>query len=216
MMNRFNISLEGRFVRIERLKIEHLADLEKQFDPTLFDYYPMPYATAQEFVEENLEMEGQASYVPFVIKLASSGEAIGCTEFSAIDLKNRKLEIGGSWLKNSFHRTAANSETKYLLLKHVFQDLEFVRVQFATNVLNKRSRSALEKIGAKFEGILRNAMILPDGTLRDDAYYSVISSEWPSTKELLETRIEGKLNHKYNPTNPKFRTNDQNNRSSFE
>jgi RimJ/RimL family protein N-acetyltransferase len=186
------ITLEGEFVRLEPLTIAHWSELEKDFEPRLFDYYPKPYASAREFGEENLEMQKSGTFLPFAIIDQATNRAIGCTEFSGIDEKNRKLEIGGSWIKPSFQGTAANSESKYLLLRHAFENLEYVRVQFTANALNAQSRAGIEGIGAKFEGILRNAMILPDGTLRDDAYYSVIAKDWPATKELLIHRIKQK------------------------
>ena len=186
------IVLQGSIVRLEVLSLEHLKDLAEDFDPMLFDFYPKPYATAREFVEENLEMAKQGNYIPFVIIHQKSGKAIGCTEFSSIDEKNRKLEIGGSWLKPSFLGTAANSESKLLLLQYAFEKLNFVRVQFTANALNARSRAGIEKIGGKFEGILRNVMILPDGKLRDDAYYSIISAEWPAVSAILRLRVKSK------------------------
>jgi RimJ/RimL family protein N-acetyltransferase len=182
-------ALEGDFVRLEPLTREHLPDLEEDFEPRLFDYYPKPYATAREFVEE---MQKSGTFLPFAIVDKASNRAIGCTELSGIDEKNRKLEIGGSWIKPSLQGTAANSESKYLLLRHAFENLEYVRVQFTANALNAQSRAGIEGIGGKFEGILRNAMILPDGTLRDDAYYSVISKDWPETKAHLIHRIKRK------------------------
>ncbi len=107
------IMLEGIFVRLETLTNEHLSDLEKDFDPTLFDFYPKPYETALEFVNENLEMaKKQDDFLPFAIIHKELNEATGCTEFSGIDRKNRKLEIGGTWLRRHFHGTAANSESK--------------------------------------------------------------------------------------------------------
>ncbi len=187
-----NQTLEGKFIRLEPLTADHLKDLEADFDPSLFDYYPKSYPTAREFVEENLEMLKSGTFLPYAIVLQSTGEAIGCTEFSGIDEKNRKLEIGGSWLKPRFHGSAANSEAKLLLLQHAFENLGFVRVQLTANALNARSRAGIEKIGGRFEGILRNAMILPDGKLRDDAYYSVIQNEWSSVKIALRKRIESK------------------------
>lgn len=187
-----HIAFEGEFVRIEPLTNDHLPDLEAAFEPKLFDYYPKPYSTAREFVEENLEMQKSGAFLPFAIVDKSSGRAIGCTEFSGIDEKNRKLEIGGSWIKSSFQGSPANSETKYLLLHHVFENLEFVRVQFTANALNSQSRAGIEGIGGKFEGVLRNAMILPDGKLRDDAYYSIVSQDWPATSVRLIQRVKRK------------------------
>lgn len=188
-----SIVLQGTTVRLEMLSMEHLQDLTEDFEPTLFNYYPKSYSTASEFVEENLEMVKQGNYIPFVIVHQQSGKAIGFTEFSSIDEKNRKLEIGGSWLKPSFHGTVANSESKFLLLQYAFEKLNYVRVQFTANALNLRSRAGIEKIGGKFEGVLRNVMILPDGTLRDDAYYSITSSEWGSVSKYLQHRIKSKL-----------------------
>jgi N-acetyltransferase len=188
-----NIKLTGQTVTLENLKPSHLVDLEKDFDPNLFEYYPKPYSTAKDFVDENLEMEKHGNYIPFAIILNATGEAIGCSEYSAIDKRNRKLEIGGSWLKSQFHGSAINSEAKLLLLCHAFEELNMIRVQFTANVLNIRSRAAIEKIGAQPEGTLRCAMILPDGALRDDAYYSIISKEWAQVKIDLKKRISKKL-----------------------
>jgi RimJ/RimL family protein N-acetyltransferase len=184
------VAFDGQYVRLEPLTLGHLSDLERGFDPSLFDFYPKPYTTAREFVEENLEMLKQGNYRPFAIIEKSTGECVGCTEFSGIDEKNRRLEIGGSWLKPSRHGSPLNSEAKYLLLEYAFEVLTFVRVQFTANALNALSRAGIEKIGAQFEGVTRNAMILPDGKLRDDATYSIISSEWPHVKSALKKRIQ--------------------------
>lgn len=189
-------ALEGAFVRLELLTVKHLPDLEENFEPRLFNYFPKPYSTAREFVEENLEMQKGGTFLPFAIIHKQSGRAIGCTEFSGIDEKNRKLEIGGSWIKICYQGSAANSEAKFLLLKYVFEKLEYVRVQFTANALNAQSRAGIEGIGGRFEGILRNAMILPDGKLRDDAYFSIISQDWPNTRERLLLRIAKKANSK--------------------
>ncbi|MFN7904223.1 MAG: GNAT family N-acetyltransferase [Pseudobdellovibrionaceae bacterium] len=186
-------TLEGEYVRLEPHTIKHLIDLEKDFEPKLFDYYPKPYSTAKEFVEENLEMQKSGTFLPFTIILQSTGQAIGCTEFSGIDERNRKLEIGGSWIKPAVQGSAVNSEAKFLLLRHAFESLNFVRVQFTANELNVQSRAGIEGIGGNLEGILRNVMILPNGRHRDDAYYSIISNEWPEVKERLIIRINRKL-----------------------
>lgn len=194
-----SVTLDGEYVRLVPLTLDHLTDLESEFAPSLFAYYPKPYSTAQEFVDENLEMQKQGRFLPFAIILKSTQRAIGCTEFSGIDEKNRKLEIGGSWIKPVHQGSVANSETKFLLLRYVFESLEFVRVQLTANELNAQSRAGIEKIGAKFEGILRNAMILPDGTLRNDAYYSVIAADWPEVKKNLQLRIRQKVSRELEP-----------------
>lgn len=137
-------------------------------------------------------MQKNGAFLPFAVIHKASGRAIGCTEFYGIDEKNRKLEIGGSWIKPAHQGSPANSEMKYLLLQHVFENLKYVRVQFTANALNTQSREGVEGIGGKLEGILPNAMILPDGKLRDDAYYSIIFQDWPETKILLIKRIKQK------------------------
>jgi RimJ/RimL family protein N-acetyltransferase len=187
-----HIILEGRYVRLEPLTLEHLPDLESDFEPKLFDYYPKPYSTAREFVEENLEAQKSGTFFPYAIVLKDSQKVIGCTEYSGVDEKNRKLEIGGSWIKSSYQGSVANSETKYLLLCHAFESQKYVRVQFTAHELNVQSRAGMEGIGAKFEGVLRNTMILPNGELRNDAYYSIVAHEWDETKEHLRKRIQKK------------------------
>lgn len=185
-------TFEGEYVRLEPLALDHLQELEAHFDPSLFAFYPKPYSTARDFVEENLEMQKGGAFVPFAIIRKETGKAIGCVEFSGIDIKNRKLEIGGSWLKRSYQGSPANSETKYLLLRYAFENLKFVRVQFTADALNAQSRAGIEGIGGRFEGILRNVMILPNGKLRDDAYFSIIARDWPETKQRLVERIRRK------------------------
>lgn len=182
--------MTSEFVRLVPLAGEHLPDLERDFDPSLFQFYPKPYATARQFVEENLEMVSLGTFEPFAILWQATGEAIGCTEFSAIDRIHRKREIGGSWLKRRFHGSPANAEAKLLMLTLAFEELKYVRVQFTAHVANAQSRVGIERLGAKFEGILRNAMILPNGELRDDAYYSVIHSDWPQIKVHLTERVK--------------------------
>ena len=194
-MNKTNFVSQfvGQFVKLEPLSLQHLSDLEKDFDPSLFSFAPKPNATVRQFIEENLELQKKGNFFPYAIILNSTGEAIGCTEISSIDEKNRKLRIGGSWLKKSFHGTAANSESKFLLLQHAFETLNMVRVQFTENVLNRRARAGIENIGGHYEGVARNSMVLPDGKLRDDARYSVIAKDWPGVKTSLELRIQKKF-----------------------
>lgn len=184
--------MKGEFISLSPLTYEHLPDLERDFDPNLFKYYPKPYSTARKFVEENFELQKSGNFFPFAIIHLETNKAIGCTEFSGFDRKNKKLEIGGSWIKKAFQGSAANSEAKLLLLCHCFEILNFVRVQFTAHSMNIQSRTGIERIGGKLEGILRNAMILPDGTLRDDACYSIVASEWPALKWALSKRLEQK------------------------
>ena len=135
----------------------------------------------------------QGTDMPFVVIHNQTGQPIGCTRYLAISPEHRKLEIGGTWYGLAYQQTGANTESKYLLLKHAFETLGCVRVQFKTSTRNIRSQKALARIGARKEGVLRNHMILPDGETRDSVYYSILPDEWPVVKGLLE----GKLSQKY-------------------
>src|SRR5690606_33587051 len=106
------------------------------------------------------------------------GKAIGSTRFLEIDRENKGIEIGFTWLNPSVWRTSVNTECKYLLLQYCFEELKYIRVQFKTDILNVRSQTAIARLGAKKEGILRNQKIRQDGTYRDSVYFSIIESEW--------------------------------------
>ncbi|MFC5403209.1 GNAT family N-acetyltransferase [Cohnella soli] len=141
---------------------------------------------AREYVRKALESERA---LPFVIIERESGKIVGSTRFFDISVPNRSLEIGSTWLTPSKWRTPLNTECKYLLLKHCFETLQTIRVQLKTDSRNVRSQKAIERLGAKQEGILRNHMILPSGYIRDSVYYSILDREWPHVK----TRLEGFL-----------------------
>ncbi|NGQ95207.1 GNAT family N-acetyltransferase [Brevibacillus sp. SYP-B805] len=138
---------------------------------------------AREYVRKALE---QKNALPFVIIDQESQKIVGSTRFYDISVQNRSLEIGSTWLTPAMWRTYVNTECKYLLLKHCFETLGTIRVQFKTDSRNIRSQRALERIGAVKEGVLRNHMILPDGYVRDSVYYSIIDREWPEVKLRLE------------------------------
>lgn len=117
------------------------------------------------------------------------GAVVGCTRYWKIDRRNRKLEIGHTWLSASSQRTGINTEAKYLLLRHAFEAMGCVRVQFQTDVLNERSRAAILRLGAVQEGILRCERIMPDGRRRDTVRFSIIDTEWPAVKAGLEAKM---------------------------
>ena len=124
--------------------------------------------------------------MPFAVTLTDSGRVIGSTRFWKTDRADRKLEIGHTWYAQTWHRTAVNTESKLLLLRHAFEKLDCVRVQFTTDVLNERSQRAILRLGAKQEGILRNERIMPDGRKRTSVRYSIIDDEWPEVRARLE------------------------------
>jgi RimJ/RimL family protein N-acetyltransferase len=117
--------------------------------------------------------------------------AIGSTRYLDIQTQNRGLEIGWSWLTPTVQRTGVNTECKYLLLRHAFEQLGMIRVQLKTDSRNLQSQRAIERLGAVKEGTLRNHMILPDGYYRHSVYYSIIESEWPTVKAGLEEKMAG-------------------------
>jgi len=163
-----SVTLTGRIVRLEPLSEAHIHALAKVgFDEKIWRY--MRYGkveTAEQltaWVRELLDLRAQGADLPFAVIHLASGAAIGCTRYLNIDPLNRSLEIGGTWYGLDYQGTLVNSECKYLLLKHAFEQLECIRVWFKTDLRNQRSQRALEKLGVVKEGVLRNHMILPDG-----------------------------------------------------
>lgn len=138
------------------------------------------------YVEVALAEAAAGRALPFATVERSSGRVVGSTRFANADHAHRRLEIGWTWLGRPWQRTALNTEAKYLMLRHSFDALGCIRVEFKTDVLNERSRRALIRIGAKEEGILRAHMLTADGRLRDSVYYSVLASEWPEVSRRLE------------------------------
>jgi RimJ/RimL family protein N-acetyltransferase len=124
--------------------------------------------------------------------ILKSGDAVGSTRYFTIAAKDRGLEIGSTWLAPSVWRTAINSEAKYLLLEHAFETLGCIRVQFITDSRNERSRRAIERLGATFEGTIRHHMIMRDGCLRDSLLFSILDSEWPTVKQRLASKLYGR------------------------
>jgi RimJ/RimL family protein N-acetyltransferase len=131
--------------------------------------------------------------MPFVIVSKDDDRIIGSTRFWKIDRANRKLEIGHTWLSASMQRTGLNTEAKYLLLTHAFDVLRCVRVQFTTDELNEKSRSAILRIGAKQEGIIRHERIMPDGRKRNSVRFSIIDSEWPEVRDALQEKMNRRI-----------------------
>jgi RimJ/RimL family protein N-acetyltransferase len=187
------VTLEGRFVRLEPMQLEHcdgLADIGLGDD--IFRWFPYAVETKADMlavVRSSLAGRDAGTWLPFTTIERATGKIAGSTSFLAIDRGNRRLEIGATWLGVAWQRTPCNSEAKYLQLRHCFEDLGCVRVEFKTDLLNTRSRAALQRIGAIEEGTFRNHMICPGGRLRHSVYFSVIDSEWPQVKRRLEDML---------------------------
>ncbi|WP_338654360.1 GNAT family N-acetyltransferase [Sporosarcina psychrophila] len=144
----------------------------------------------QTYIEQALVNRETGTEYPFVIVLRATNEIIGSTRFSDIATAHKQLEIGHTWLHPSFWRTNINTECKYLLLSYCFNQLQFQRVQLKTGHENSQSQKAIERIGAKKEGILRNHMIRTNGTVRHTVMYSVIEEDWPEVKQRIEGLME--------------------------
>lgn len=189
------VTLSGRVVRLEPLAETHVPDLVAAGDdPALWEF--MVYGNLcgegpmSAWVRMLLERQQQGTDLPFAVVLQAEGRAIGATRYLEIRPEHRALEIGGTWYGPPYQRTAVNTESKYLLLRHAFEDLGCVRVQFKTDARNLRSQKAIERIGAVKEGVLRQHVITPSGYVRDSVYYSILDREWPAVKKQLAAMLE--------------------------
>ena len=182
-------------VRLEPLSLSHHAQLcEAGLDFDLWRWSPQNVRTPKDmraYIEQALSEQAQGTCVPFATIDRTSGKAIGSTRYLNIDASNLRLEIGATWLAKKWQRTGANTEAKYLMLRHAFEKLGCIRVEFKTDSLNQESREAILRLGAKEEGMLRNHMLTWSGRVRHTVYYSIIDSEWPEVKARLEQKLAG-------------------------
>jgi len=187
------VTLEGQHVRLEPLSLDHHAGLcEVGLDEELWRWIPQPVRTAdemREYIALALRWQHEGSALPFATIDFASGKVIGSTRYGNIDRVNRHVEIGWTWLGIKWQRTAANTEAKFLMLRHAFETLGCLRVEFKTDSLNEKSRNAILRIGAKEEGIFRNHMVTHTGRVRHSVYYSIIDSEWPEIKVRLQEKL---------------------------
>ncbi|MEN5255075.1 GNAT family protein [Pseudomonas protegens] len=153
-----------------------------------FTVVPSP-DTVERYLDVALEGRDAGSVLPFTTVLRSTGEVIGCTRFWKIDRHNRKLEIGSTWIASRWQRSFVNTEAKYLMLCHAFDDMNCVRVQFTTDEINHTSRAAILRLGARQEGIVRHERIMPDGRKRNSVRFSIIDDEWPAVRQRLQQRL---------------------------
>jgi N-acetyltransferase len=184
------ITLTGQLIRLEPLSLTHVPDLaEAGKDEGTWQYMRYGQVTTPEkmgwLVGLLLEWQARGTDLPFAVIHLESGRAIGMTRYMNISPADRNLEIGGTWYAPAFQRTGVNTESKYLLLGHAFEELGCLRVQFRTDVRNLRSQKAIERLGAVREGVLRDHMLLPDGTVRSSIIYSILRGEWEAVKHHL-------------------------------
>ncbi len=194
-MNIHPVTLSRRNVRLEPLTVEHVPDLSVAgADESIWKNMLYGMVTSEEkmyaWVEEMLTREMSGADLPFAVIHLENGRAIGATRYMNISVQHRTLEIGGTWYGVKHQRTTVDVECKYLLLKHAFEVLGCIRVQFETDIRNTPLQRAIERLGATREGVLRNHMIRWDGTYRDSVYYSIIESEWPDVKARLRSLLD--------------------------
>jgi RimJ/RimL family protein N-acetyltransferase len=186
-------ALEGPNVRLEPLTPEHLDGLcDAGLDPELWKLTVSRIGTRadmQRYLEEALAEQRAGTALPFATVWRASGRVIGSTRFGNASPPNRRVEIGWTWLARAWQRTGANTEAKYLMLRHAFDHWGCIRVELKTSALNQRSRAAILRIGAREEGTLRHHMINEDGSLRDSVFYSLLAEEWPEARGRLESML---------------------------
>jgi RimJ/RimL family protein N-acetyltransferase len=187
------LALEGNVVRLEPLTAGHLSGLcAIGLDPALWELTVLALETRDHmaaYVGEALEAQQSGTALPFVIVDIASGRVAGSTRFHSFSAEHRRVEIGYTWIGQPWQRTAANTEAKYLLLRHAFEVLRCLRVEFKANVDNHVSRRALARLGATEEGILRSFRFSPRKGPCDIVQLSILQTEWPPIKSSLEFRL---------------------------
>lgn len=188
------ITLRGRHVVLEPLRLEHAAELWPAIDDddawTHAGWRPRSVADTERYMREALDRQVAGEHLPWLTRRCSDGQVIGTTRYGAIDRPNRSVEIGWTVVAPRARRTAANTEAKYLQLSHAFDTLGALRVWLKADVRNERSRRAIERIGATLEGIIRSERVMPDGRVRDAAYHSIVAADWPAVKTRLERLLD--------------------------
>jgi RimJ/RimL family protein N-acetyltransferase len=187
-------TLEGRHVRLEPLSESHLDGLcAVGLDDALWRWSMTPMRHRQDmadYVAAALADQARGAALPFATIDRATAQVIGSTRFGNIDRGNRRVEIGWTWLGRQWQRTAANSEAKYLMLRHAFETWGCLRVELKTDALNQQSRNAMLRLGAKEEGTLRSHMLSWEGRRRDSVYFSILDTEWPAVRDRLTARLE--------------------------
>ena len=188
------VTLTGAHARLEPLSQDYCEALTRAAaDGELWRLWyttvPRPERMQQE-IDRRLSLQASGSMLPFAVIDASSGEPVGMTTYMNIDAANKRVEIGSTWYRKAVQRSGVNTECKLLLLGHAFDALSCIAVEFRTHYFNQQSRRAIERLGAKLDGVLRNHMRMADGSLRDTCVYSILPGEWPAVKSNLKWLLE--------------------------
>lgn len=182
------VVLENDHVRLEPLRPDHEGDLQRARDGLEYAWYTSVPADAGDEIARRLAERDAGRMNPFAV--VAGGVAVGMTTYCTIDLDSPRVEIGYTWLSPSVQRTGVNTAAKLLLLGHAFEQCQVIAVQFCTHWHNRQSRAAIERLGAKQDGVLRNHRIGSDGTLRDTVVYSILPHEWPTVRRSLHARLD--------------------------
>jgi RimJ/RimL family protein N-acetyltransferase len=188
------VTLAGQLITVESLNHDHHDGLvtavrDGQLWTLWYTRIPAPSEMRAE-IDRRLALQAAGTMLPFTVRRNDTGQVIGMTTFMNPDPDNRRVEIGSTWLARSAQRTGMNAETKLLLLTHAFGSMQCIAVEFRTHWMNLQSRAALERLGAKQDGVLRSHMLMPDGTIRDTVVFSIIASEWPAVQNGLRHRLD--------------------------
>lgn len=190
------LTLDGNVVRLEPIRRDHAAlfwDVAKTDLDDIFRWIPYAMKTREDFeklIDKAFAEQERGESVVFATVERSSGRTVGSTRFMNIDRVNKRVEIGSTWIAPAWQRTGVNTEAKYLMLRHAFEEWGCIRVELKTDALNQRSRNAILRIGAKEEGTLRRHLVTWTGRVRDTVYFSILDSEWPEVKRTLERILQ--------------------------
>lgn len=188
------LTFHGNLIQLEPLSLEHVPGLTAiSADPAIWRYMLYGVVDTEEkmsaWVQDLLTRQAAGGDLPFAVRHLPSGRIAGATRYLDIRPAHRGLEIGGTWYGTEFQRSGVNTEAKFLLLRHAFETLGAIRVQFKADSRNEKSLRAIERIGATREGTLRKHMLLADGVERDSVYFSILDEEWPAVRRHLETLL---------------------------
>ncbi|MBR0972747.1 MULTISPECIES: GNAT family N-acetyltransferase [Bradyrhizobium] len=189
------ITLRGQHARLEPLSHQHREGLveavkDGELSKLWYTAIPLPENMGKE-IDRRLGLQAAGSMLPFTV-FDAGGNIVGMTTYMNIDAANRRVEIGSTWYGKSAQRGPLNTQCKLLLLRHAFETLDCIAVEFRTHFFNHQSRRAIERLGAKQDGILRSHQVTPNGTLRDTVVYSITAAEWPTVRTHLEYQLNEK------------------------
>jgi RimJ/RimL family protein N-acetyltransferase len=185
--------LEGRYIVLRPPSIDDrdglsIAAIDGEIWNNRFSQFPN-LNEIEKYIQEMLDLSSKGSILPFVTIHKASNTIVGTTRYLNIDYENHRLEIGHTWIAKSWRKTYVNTEAKFLMLQYAFEKLACIAVEIRTDVLNIVSRQAIQRLGAKQDGILRHHKIMRDGRIRDTVCYSIIKPEWKQVKENLMKKL---------------------------